>query len=588
MKWRVILFWILVFAGIFFFFLSFAVYLFREQEEVQFFIPEWNFICEILLRPGGFCTMAGEFLIQHYNNALFAAGLNSSLLCGTGILCYLLLQRIVARGYNLLLSLVPVFGLLKMHIQPNYVVDGTLALFLMMVFLFVFSRLQGKWKQVLYAVLSTVILYLVAEQLALLYSIVLVVFTSLCKRKVGAYLLIGVLAGGLLVYTGIRCALYIPLIEGLYAKEYHEIQLQSSSYIYYVWLRFTLILSILFIIGYLISLIPWKGRWRKSLVTGGMAIPIFIMIGNCLPDPLDISNRMMCQLTSLARQEDWDTIIRMHQQKKITGHVSRNFLNMALAQKGMLGDKLFYFDQKGSQGLLAPWNRTYFMSVLLSDIHFMTGDISLSESYAMEGFTLVRRKGSPRMMQRLVQISLIKREWAIAEKYIDLLHRMPYYRGWAEKHRRFIRRPEQLTTNRTLALKRPADPADSNLLCLMDMESIWLKHLSEPTGGRIAFEYLGCSYLLAKEMQKFKALLIQTGQAQQGQPLPVHFQEAVLILSLDDPSILNVVSVQPSVSDRFKQYRRHARKVQGDSSGLASLYQLYGNTCWFYYYYKQL
>ena len=87
---------------------------------------------------------------------------------------------------------------------------------------------------------------------------------------------------------------------------------------------------------------------------------------------------------------------------------------MALAQKGALGDRLFRYDQKGPQSLLASWDRTYYMSCLLSDIHYMIGDISLSEGYAMEGLTLAKRGGSPRLLQRLVKISLIRGDFALA------------------------------------------------------------------------------------------------------------------------------------------------------------------------------
>ena len=110
----------------------------------------------------------------------------------------------------------------------------------------------------------------------------------------------------------------------------------------------------------------------------------------------------MNELSVWEQRNDWDTIIREHPEKEETDYVSLNYLNMALAQKGLLGDRLFRYDQKGPQSLLASWDRTYYMSCLLSDIHYMIGDISLSEGYAMEGLTLAKRGGSPRLLQRLV------------------------------------------------------------------------------------------------------------------------------------------------------------------------------------------
>ena len=84
---------------------------------------------------------------------------------------------------------------------------------------------------------------------------------------------------------------------------------------------------------------------------------------------------------------------------------------MSLAHKGELADRMFTFDQKGTKSLCADWNQTFYMDRLLSDVHFLVGDVSLSESFAMDGFTQAKRKGSARMMQRFVQVCLIRGEW---------------------------------------------------------------------------------------------------------------------------------------------------------------------------------
>lgn len=139
MKWKAFIFWTFVFIGLLSFFYSFNIYLYKRQEELQFFIPQWPYIKSILWIPGGCCTALGQFFVQYYQNSLFASLLNSTLLCGIGIFFYLILQQIVQRTYNYLLALIPVLGLLKMHLRLNYVLDGTLGLFLMMALLFGFT-----------------------------------------------------------------------------------------------------------------------------------------------------------------------------------------------------------------------------------------------------------------------------------------------------------------------------------------------------------------------------------------------------------------------------------------------------------------
>lgn len=152
------------------------------------------------------------------------------------------------------------------------------------------------------------------------------------------------------------------------------------------------------------------------------------------------------------------------------------------------------------------------MSCLLSDIHYMIGDISLSEGYAMEGLTLAKRGGSPRLLQRLVKISLIRGDFALADKYLGILGRLPGYRRWAEKYAGYIRHPEKIGQDGELAAKTIPVFQPDNLLCLTGIDSLWFGHLSEPGVNRVAWEYLGCSYLLAKEMEKFKIFLSHAGR----------------------------------------------------------------------------
>ena len=127
-----------------------------------------------------------------------------------------------------------------------------------------------------------------------------------------------------------------------------------------------------------------------------------------------------------------------------------------------------------------------------------------------------------------------------------------------------------------------------NLLCLIDIDSLWTGHLSEPGVNRIAWEYLGCSYLLAKEMEKFKTFLSRFGTFLSGLPLPVHFQEAALVLAVENHSVLDKVSVRPEIAGRYKQFQKDILKIKNSSDGLSWLYRQYGDTFWFYYYCKKV
>ncbi|WP_288651188.1 DUF6057 family protein [uncultured Parabacteroides sp.] len=588
MKGRTLVFWLFVFAGLWFFFCSFGTSTFQRQEEVQLFIPEWVVIRDMLSVPGGFCAVVGQALVQYYTSSLFVLWVNSAFLCVIGFLCYLLLQEIAPRGYNLLLALFPVLGLVKAHTSPFYVLDGTVGLLLLLFFSFVFIRIRRPKVQLFYGVASVVLIYGLAGQLAALYGLVVVFMSLLCRREkwYGSFAVF--LIGVLLTYIGIRLATGIPLIDGIYSERYQESQLQPDSYVYFIWIRFVVLLLTLLVAAFAMKFLPRGKRSVGVAVTGSLLVVLFCFSAFCLPGPYEVRNNRMNELSVWEQRNEWDTIIREHPEKEVTDYVSLNYLNMALAQKGLLGDRLFHYDQKGPQSLLASWDRTYYMSCLLSDLHYMIGDISLSEGYAMEGLTLAKRGGSPRMLQRLVKISLIRRDFALADKYLDILGRLPGYRRWAEKYAGYVLHPERIGRDEELAVKTVPAFRPDNLLCLIDIDSLWSGHLSEPGVNRVAWEYVGCSYLLAKEMEKFKTFLSRAGTFVQGRSLPIHFQEAALVLAVEDLSVLDRVAVRSEIVQRYKQFQKDILKLKNSSDGLSWLYQQYGDTFWFYYYCKKL
>ncbi|MBO5224960.1 MAG: hypothetical protein J6B46_00890 [Parabacteroides sp.] len=585
MKGKTLLFWSLVFVALCFFFKTFAFYTLQRQEEVQLFLPIGSALVAKLWIPGGFCSIVGQALVQYYPYGMTVLFVNALFLCLIGFLSFLLFQKIASRSYNLILALFPVWALAKAHVSPFYVLDGTVGIALLFLFLYGYVLIRQERLQVLYGVVSTCLLYLLAGQIVALYGLLLFTMTFMLGRKRWYYSL-GVCAlGFLLTFITIRFAISIPLTDGIYSERYQESQLQPDSYIYYVWIRFMVLVFFLLLVCFVLKSFSWDKRWTKIGITLFFSLLFGFFFFFNLPDQEEILNNEMDELVCLERQQDWEAIIRKYENKRPSNYIQLNYLSMALAQKEVLGDSLFHFEPKGPQSLLTSWDRTYYTSALLSDIHYHIGDISLSESYAMEGLTLAKRGGSPRMLQRLVEICLIREEWDLATKYLHILHQLPTYRSWAEEYQSYLYKPESVRQNSAFANKKLLKSQPNSLLCLLTIDRLWMELLSASENNRMVIEYLGCSYLLSKEMDSFKNFLLVHGkETLKGQWLPVHFQEAVLVLATSDPAILQSISVRPEIVDRFKQFQQDIRQAQRDSNGLAQLHRKYGHTFWFYYY----
>lgn len=584
---KLMLYGCLVFAGLFAYLQTFNTFLYGQQEEVQAFVPSWSYIRALLQEPGGLLAVAGQWATQYYSLPFFPFLFNALLLTGIGCCTYRLLQQVADRSYHLLLALLPALCLLKAQLRLDFVADGTIGLFLLLLALTLGQLCTTDRQRLLYGLGSVLMIYLLTGQWALLYGLLWLGMSGAGrvapKAKMMAALPLAVGIG--LTYYVIDGALALPLTEGIYSLRYQESQLQPDSLLHFVAIRFTFGWLALLLFAFLLSRVPLTRKpvhWGLWLLSG---VAVAGALRFAWPGELERQARWVDRLATLSREERWAEVTDLFVGKPVIGAMSLTQLNVALAHQGRLGDELFLYTQQGPQSLLAGWDRTYAMSVVLSDVHYAIGDFSTSESYAMEGLTLARRGGSPRMLQRLAKISLIRRDFPLANKYLERLRVMPMYRAWAERYQAYVAHPERIDADPELAGKHiPTVEADS-LLGQYSLERLWLSHEAASADDRLAWTYLGCSYLLSRELDAFGDFLRRTApEATASVALPRAFQEAALLWMAQGHELPEGWQVQPAVAERFDQFRQAVQSARHDTNGVARLYRDYGHTFWFYFY----
>lgn len=576
MNWKQKSVWLIASLLVFYYFLVFGVFVFRYQEESQLFIPAlWN-VSEQYLVPGGFIAFVGQFLIQCYHLPMFSVLVNTALLISVCAVINRLLQEYNNYCYNFPLSLIPVCWLMNVGIRNNYLIDGNVALLLMLLSVIPLLYMKDRIMITLYSLFSTVLLFVLGGNIAIYYSIFLSVYsiTLHAKSNLRFYPLASLFPALIVLLFPVELGLYVPFTEAFKPEEYLEIQLLPDYYINYAWMIFCVILLVVVFISFALSFL--NSKTKKDIASVLCFGALFFTLSCNMPDNTDKQNRMLNELSFLSDEEQWDAIINKYKNRNINDYISLNYLNMALAKKGMLAENMFAFDQKGPKSLVAPWNRTLYMDNLLCDIHFMTGDLAMSESYALDAMTQSKRGGNTRALRRLVQINLLRGEYALAGKYIALLEQMPFYKEWADEYSGYLSEPERMSDNPELKGKIvPPDSLD-NLMSLMTTEKLWNVHTAE---NRIGWEYLGCYYLLDKNLSKFNSYIEESGV----EHLPRHFQEALLIEGSDSVSN-NLVS--DKTRQRFESFRKVMAHFSKNNGDVSAIYNEFGDTYWFYYYFK--
>ena len=99
-------------------------------------------------------------------------------------------------------------------------------------------------------------------------------------------------------------------------------------------------------------------------------------------------------------------------------------------------------------------------------------------------------------------------------------------------------------------------------------------------------QYIGAIYLLTKNVEGLKRVVEKFYGTDILPVLPIHFQEALIVLSEKDPGYWKRFNLSESVVARFSEYKKQVLANRTNSGVAGLLNRVYGNTYWFYYMFK--
>lgn len=583
MKYKLVAFWLIVFGALFAFLQMCFEYHFYYIEQSQLFLFSEAYIRNKLLLPGGFSMLVAEFLVQFFIRPYVGALVTAVLLTGVGVCTAGIVKRIAPVSGLFILYVLPMLALLFMHFDFNYRVQGTVCYLMMMALLCGYMRIRNDLFRLVAGCVLVPVLFWLAGSITVLFAGMVCLFEGLRKTPKWYISLIGV-AEVLLLGVG---TVYFSLMgeyRWVFGPDlYYHYTLHPKEIIYYSWICLPLVFLIAFFVRNKNSL---SG---KKLFAGISCIAQLAMIAAVLwwgmPKYSDAKTLKLKKLDYFARTEQWDKTIE-ECKGKLTNFLYMCHLNMALANKGELSDKMFNFDQRGPQGLLVQWNKSENISCMLSDIYFTMGATASSQEMAFEGYVSAMEDGNPRMLKRLVQTNLIYGTYPVAEKYISILEKTYAYRDWAQSQRKYLYNDEVVESDPILGTRRRMLPDRNSLAMIKGLAGDLALFLEKGPANSATLQYLGAMYLLAKDLEGFKALVEKYYGTEFLPVLPVHFQEAVIVMSEKELDYWKRFNVSETIVARFTDYKKQVLANRNNSAIAGLLNRSYGNTYWFYFMFK--
>jgi len=565
-------------------------------EQLQLFLLTDDFFLEKLKLPGGFNGYIGGFLTQFYHLPLFGALIITLLLVTIQLITKYLLSRInpykSLYPLTFLPALIPGF-ILCSELFPLSAITGFAGALLAGLF---YTKIRNKKHRFLSGLLLIPVVYYLMGGAYLTLILIIMVFELVPipdseKKTTGKITVstnsINKINPWLLpVYFAVSAG--FPLIIMQYII-FQPVKLAFMSEVYHnIPDKIPWILPVLFAIpAFLMAIssrIPSGFPSRKY----SLFVQITILLLTCFYGFkvwVDLDAEEIMTYDYLAKNQKWKELISHAEKNYPRNFLSLAMFNLSLAKTSQMGDKLFNYEQHGTEGLFLPFNKEFITPMMGNEIFYHLGLINASQQYAFESMEVMpNMEKTVRTIKRLAETNLINGHYEVAEKYLKLLEKTLFYRKWAAGSRQYLYNEKMISNHPDWGEKRKLLVREDFFFHIEDIESILHRLLRDNPNNRIAFEYLAAWHLMNRELDKFVNLL-PVMEKQNYRELPLSYQEAILFfmsLTNSDPLSGSRFKISKSVMSGMDGY---AKIYLNNSDARELLYSNYSGTYWYYFHY---
>ena len=524
------------------------------QEQLQLFLFDGDYFCERMAEPGGLARYVGEFLVQFYNATVIGALILAML--------FMMVQRLTWRLMRCedyyYLSLIPALVLWFAMGDENVMLAYVVALIMAMGCILGLRPLErlNLIGRVIIALVALPLLYWLIGPLALLVAVCMVP-TWLAGLAVIYVVALVLVSAWLLPYPLVRLAVGIG---------------------YY---RFPVpIPYLLLLIPVLIAMMHYGCRHLPK-PKQGVKYALILAITALLFVPqyygFDAKKYELMEYDYLVRIKDWNGIIAKAEQQTPDKPMSVSATNLALAMTNQLGERAFEFYQRGSQGLLPPFERNYATTQLTGEIYFHLGLVNTAQRLAFEAMEAISNYNkSGRALKRLVETNVINGQYKVAEKYIKILEKTIFYRRWAERMRAMLGDEKAINAHPLYGTLRQYRLQEDFLFSDTELDKICGQLFMHNHQNQMAAQYLLMMPLLDKDVPRF----MQYAQYVQSQVRynPRSCQEAIAFGFMQQRQQPPQGLVSPLILQQLNDFSRIYSAGGKSAPGL----EQFRNSVWYY------
>lgn len=464
--------------------------LLNYHEQQQLFLYTWDYTCEVVKYPGGVAHYIAEFLTQFGLIAWAAALVKAFVFVAVQRTVWRLMKGAAVSTYAL--SFVPGTLMMLAMGDDNTMLCAEVAMAIALAVALLMPKGRGR---LVFTIASATILYWLIGPAAGI-TIAIAAAQEGEQRGVKSGLLMFVVGMALLALTVYIAMRTVPYMGGVIVKG-----------IYYY--RYALSMNSLIVISMVFAAaMPACRLWLARLNTKHdwrWATASVLLMALCVKLLLPVTYTPFAHDTieyvCLEREGRWDDIIAKAEKHSPEGGVGLAAVNLALAHKGQLCNRLFDFDQHGMEGLIPPYKINSPVTLAASEICYQVGLVNEAQRYAFDSMeSMVNGKKSARIIKRLAETNLINGDYDVAMKYLMMLRKTLFYRQWATKTLALLGNEEAINIHPEYGRLRQIKITNDYLASEKEIDKMIGQVYLRNTSNSLAMQYLLAIPLIRRDL----------------------------------------------------------------------------------------
>jgi len=241
----------------------------------------------------------------------------------------------------------------------------------------------------------------------------------------------------------------------------------------------------------------------------------------------------LIRMDYLLRHERWDEIVKRAGEYQVQTPFWSNCVNLALAEKRLLADRMFDFYQSGDDALIMPRTRDLTSMLPSAEVFWRLGMVNSAQRYMFDTQeSILNAKKSGRCTKRIAECMMVNGHYQAAAKQLNLLKKSLFYRSWAKEAEALMKDESQMNAHPVYGKLRQLRYKDNFLYSYEEIDKMFGMLFMNNLGNKMALDYFMAQMLLKGNLQGFQQYMGAVQQYGGYRQMPLGYQDVMRCIQM--------------------------------------------------------